>query len=77
MIDQAIANGLYLELLIVAMTLLSILFFNNLVLYNQKVFDLISLMLISGIAMCALEIAWTVCLWRRLSCYVLRPHGRG
>lgn len=60
MIDQAIANGLYLELLVVAMTLLGILFFNNLVLYKQKVFDLISLMLISGIAMCALEFAWTV-----------------
>ena len=59
MIDQAIANGLYLELLVVAMTLLGVLFFNNLVLYKQKVFDLISFMLISGIVMCALEIAWT------------------
>lgn len=46
MIDQAIANGLYLELLFVAMNLLGILLINNLMLYKQKVFGLISLMLI-------------------------------
>ena len=59
MIDQAIANGLYLELLFVAMNLLGILLINNLMLYKQKVFGLISLMLISGVVMCVLEIVWT------------------
>jgi len=56
MIDQAIANGLYLELLFAAMTLLGILLINNLMLYKQKVNGLISLMLISGVVMCVLEI---------------------
>ena len=56
MIDQAIANGLYLELLFVAMNLLGILLINNLMLYKQKVNGLISLMLISGVVMCVLEI---------------------
>ena len=59
MIDQAIANGLYLELLFVAMNLLGILLINNLMLYKQKVNGLISLMLISGVVMCVLEIVWT------------------
>lgn len=59
MIDQAIANGLYLELLFAAMTLLGILLINNLMLYMQKVNGLISLMLISGVVMCVLEIVWT------------------
>ena len=59
MIDQAIANGLYLELLFAAMTLLGILLINNLMLYKQKVNGLISLMLISGVVMCVLEIVWT------------------
>ncbi len=59
MIDQAIANGLYLELLFVAMNLLGILLINNLILYKQKVNGLISLMLISGVVMCVLEIVWS------------------
>ena len=59
MIDQAIANGLYLELLFAAMTLLGILLINNLMLYKQKVNGLISLMLISGVVMCVLEIVWS------------------
>ena len=59
MIDQAIANGLYLELLFVAMNLLGILLINNLMLYKQKVNGLISFMLISGVVMCVLEIVWT------------------
>jgi serine phosphatase RsbU (regulator of sigma subunit) len=49
---------LYLELLFVAAILLSILFVNNIFLYKQKLTDLISLMLISGIATCILEILW-------------------
>ena len=36
MTDQAIINGLYRELLFVAMILLGILFINNLILYKQK-----------------------------------------
>ena len=36
MTDQAIINGLYRELLFVAMILLGILLINNLILYKQK-----------------------------------------
>ena len=55
-----IANRLFLELLSVAAILLSGLLVNNIFLYKQKITDLISLMLISGIVMCAFEIAWSV-----------------
>ena len=51
---------LYLELLFVGGVLLAILFANNIFLYKQKITDFISLMTISGIVMCALEIIWTV-----------------
>lgn len=53
MIDQAIANGLYLELLFAAMNLLAILPINNLMLFRQKGNGLISLMLISGVVIAA------------------------
>lgn len=55
-----IANRLFLELLSVAAILLSVLLVNNIFLYKQKITDLISLMLISGIVMCALEIVWAL-----------------
>lgn len=54
------ANRLFLELLAVAAILLSVLLINNIFLYKQKITDLISLMLISGIVMCALEISWAL-----------------
>ena len=55
-----IAERLFLELLFVAAVLLGVLLANNIFLYKQKVSDLISLMLISGIAMCGFEIMWTL-----------------
>ncbi|HAG03935.1 MAG TPA: serine/threonine-protein phosphatase [Lachnospiraceae bacterium] len=54
------ANRLFLELLFVAAILLVILLINNIFLYKQKLTDFISLMLVSGIAMCVFEIVWTV-----------------
>ena len=55
-----IASRLFLELLAVSAILMGILLVNNIFLYKQKITDLISLMLISGIIMCAFEIAWTL-----------------
>lgn len=55
-----IATRLFLELLAVAAILLGVLLVNNIFLYKQKISDLISLMLISGIAMCAMEIVWAL-----------------
>ena len=51
MTDQAIINGLYQELLFVAMILLGILFFNNFVLYKQKLKDRLSRMLLFAVVM--------------------------
>ena len=51
MTDQAIINGLYRELLFIAIILLCILFFNNFVLYKQKLKERLSLMLLSAVAM--------------------------
>ena len=61
MTDQAIINGLYSELLFVAMILLSILLFNNIVLYKQKFKDNLSLMLLLAVVMCGSELLWTFC----------------
>ena len=55
-----IADRLFLELLFVAAALLGILLINNIFLYKQKLNNLISLMLISGIAMCGFEIMWSL-----------------
>lgn len=55
-----IADRLFLEILFVAAILMSVLFINNIFLYKQKVKDSISLMLISGIVTCVLEILWVV-----------------
>lgn len=55
-----IATQLFLELLAVGAFLLSVLLINNIFLYKQKITDLISLMLISGIVMCAFEIGWAL-----------------
>lgn len=54
------ATQLYLELLSVAAILLGVLLINNIFLYKQKISDRISIMLISGIVMCAFEIAWAL-----------------
>ena len=54
------ADLLFLEITFVAAILLAILFINNIFLYKQKVKDLISLMLISGIVSCIFEILWVV-----------------
>lgn len=54
------ANRLYLEILFVAAILMSILFANNLFLYKQKIRDIISLMLISGLATSTFEILWII-----------------
>ena len=61
MTDQAIINGLYRELLFIAIILLCILFFNNFVLYKQKLKERLSLMLLSAVAMSCFEILWTYC----------------
>ncbi len=61
MTDQAIINGLYQELLFVAMILLGILFFNNFVLYKQKLKDRLSRMLLFAVVMCGFELLWTFC----------------
>ena len=58
---QEIINGLYLEVLFVAMILLGILLVNNLVLYKQKLKERISLMLLFAVIMCACEILWAFC----------------
>ena len=58
---QAIIDGLYKEVLFVAMILLSILLVNNLVLYKQKLKDRLSLMLLNAVVMCAFEIVWVFC----------------
>ena len=55
-----VADRLFLEILFVAAILMSVLFINNIFLYKQKIRDRISLMLISGIALCVFEIIWTV-----------------
>lgn len=59
--DQAVINGLYRELLSVAMILPGILLINNLVLYQQKLKDRLSLMLLFAVVMCGFEILWIFC----------------
>jgi len=54
------ADRLFLEVLAIGVILLTLLFVNNIFLYKQKVRDLISLMLLSGIVTCILEIVWVL-----------------
>ncbi len=61
MTDQAIIDGLYREMLFVAMILLGILLINNLVLYKQKLKERHSLMLLMAVIMCCFEILWSFC----------------
>ena len=61
MTDQEIINGLYLELLFIAVILLGILFINNIVLYKQKLKDRISVMLLTAVVLGCFEILWTLC----------------
>ena len=61
MTAQEIINGLYLEMLFVAVILLSILFINNLVLYKQKLRDRISVMLLTAVILGCFEILWALC----------------
>ena len=61
MTDQVIIDGLYRELLFIAMILLGILLINNLVLYKQKLKERISLMLLFAVIMCCFEILWSFC----------------
>ena len=61
MTDQEIINGLYLELLFIAIILLGILFINNIVLYKQKLKDRISVMLLTAVVLGCFEILWTLC----------------
>ena len=61
MTDQAIINGLFREMLFVAMILLGVLLFNNLVLYKQKITERLTLMLLFALIMCSFEILWDFC----------------
>ena len=61
MTPQEIINGLYLEMLFVAVILLSILLINNIVLYKQKLKDRISVMLLTAVVLGCFEILWTLC----------------
>lgn len=61
MTAQEIINGLYLELLFVAVILLGILFINNIVLYKQKLKSCISVMLLTAVVLGCFEILWTLC----------------
>ncbi len=54
------ADRLFLEILFIGVILMTLLFINNIILYKQKVKDLISLMLLSGIVTCVLEILWVL-----------------
>ena len=61
MTAQEIINGLYLEMLFVAVILLGILFINNIVLYKQKLRDRISVMLLTAVILGCFEILWALC----------------
>ena len=61
MTDQGIINGLYRELLFVALILLGVLFINNIVLYKQKIKDRVSVMLLTALGLSCFEILWTFC----------------
>ena len=56
MTAQEIINGLYLEMLFVAVILLGILLTNNIVLYKQKLRDRISVMLLTAVVLGCFEI---------------------
>ena len=53
--------SLYRVLLMTAMILLTVLLYNNLVLYRRKLSDRLSLMLLSTVVMCAFELLWNYC----------------
>ena len=55
-----LADRLFMEIMLISAFLMAILLINNIFLYKQKVKDYISLMLIFGIAKCALETLWTL-----------------
>ena len=57
---STLADRLFMEIMLVSAILMAILLVNNIFLYKQKVKDYISLMLIFGIAKCALETLWTL-----------------
>ena len=61
MTAQEIINGLYLEMLFVAVILLGILFINSIVLYKQKLRDRISVMLLTAVILGCFEILWALC----------------
>ena len=61
MTAQEIINGLYLEMLFVAVILLGILLTNSIVLYKQKLRDRISVMLLTAVVLGCFEILWTLC----------------
>lgn len=57
---QTIINSLYRELNLTAMALLVILLINCIVLFKQKFSDLMSIMILTGIVMCAFEFVWGI-----------------
>ena len=61
MTNQEIINGLYRELLFIAVILIGILFINNIVLYKQRLKDRISVMLLTAVALGCFEILWSFC----------------
>ena len=61
MSTQMLADRLFQELLFYALLLLIILFVINIVTYKRKLRDFISLMLVSGIFMCAFDTLWDLC----------------
>ncbi|MCR5402760.1 MAG: hypothetical protein K6E91_02955 [Butyrivibrio sp.] len=58
---QSLSNTLYLEQLIYALLLEIILFVLNITIYKRKLFDYVSLMILSGICMVIMESLWTIC----------------
>ena len=61
MIDKAIADNIYIVLLLTGMVVLLILLINNFVFYRRKLKDDISLMIILCFVTCAFELAWVLC----------------
>ena len=60
-LTASIIDGLYRQMLFVALILLAILLLNNIVLYKQKLSDRLSIMLLCSVSMCAFEILWEFC----------------
>ena len=57
---MSVSDRLFLEILFIGVILTTVMFVNNIFLYKQKIRDLISLMLISDIVTCTLEILWAI-----------------